>query len=163
MEFIEEVMEEGPFEPFEELEIIGKYEPNKNYCIGVINISKLESIQYHKEGNEYHITISYIGSSQDSDGTLTINSFAGGDLRDHYGNDAAIETAIQKVISGITATMQSAYVSGKSNVVEYYPPFDLGTGKLRSTFSPYTRDNQSDPQDEMLKQIMAMLAGAHMG
>ena len=150
-------------EVVEELEFVGAYQPNHNYCIGVINISKLESIQYHKDGDTYHITISYIGSSQDSDGTLTINASAGNALRNHYSNDAAMENAIQKLVSGITKAMQQSYVSGKSNVVEYYPPFDLGDTTLRSTFSPYAQDNAADPNDEMLKQIIAMMSGAMFG
>ena len=142
----------------EEVEFIGEYIPTGNYCIGVINISKLESIQYTKDGSSYHITISYIGSSLDSDATLTLPFSAGNALRDNYGSDQAVEHAIQKLISGMVAAMQKSYTSSHSNVVEYYPQFDLGNVALRSTFSPYTADNAASPQDELLKQVVAILA-----
>ncbi len=157
----------------EELEVLGPVTyPTKNYCIGVINISKLESIQYHKEVNpnvgpggeggiQYHITISYLGSSQDSDGTLTINGNAGHALRDHYGSDKAVEAAIQQLISGISKAMQKAQLSTSPNVVDYYPVFDLGNTSLQSTFSPYARDNAVDPNEELLKEVQAMMAGAN--
>ena len=148
----------------EELQFIGGYIPTGNYCVGVINISKLESIQYTKEPDgSYHITISYIGSSLDSDATLTLSSSAGNALRDNYGNDQAIEHAIQKLISSMVTAMQKSYTSSHSNVVEYYPQFDLGDVSLRSTFSPYTADNAASPQDELLKQVQALLSGALFG
>tara|TARA_R100000742_G_C4233622_1_gene54668 strand:+ start:221 stop:727 length:507 start_codon:yes stop_codon:yes gene_type:complete len=150
-------------EVYEEMEFIGDYQASRNYCVGVINISKLESIQYHREGNEYHITVSYIGSSQDADGTLTIQATSGNPLRDSYPTDQAMEHAIQKLISGISTAMQTAYLSSRSNVVEYYPMFDLGNTTLRSTFSPYEKDNAVDPNEELLKEVQALLAGAVMG
>jgi len=164
------------FIEYEELEVIGSPTNfvNKNYCIGIINISKLESIQYHKEVNsivgpggeqgiQYHITISYLGSQMDSDATLTINGNAGHGLRDHFQTDEAMEHAIQKLINGISMAMQKAQTSNSPFVVEYYPLFDLGNTTLRSTFSPYDRDNAVDPNEELLKQVSAMLSGAAFG
>lgn len=170
---MEEIMEfPHEHEVVQEFEVIGPVTyPTKNYCIGVINISKLESIQYHKEdsgavgpggedGIQYHITISYLGSSQDSDGTLTINGNAGHGLRDHYGSDKAMEAGIQQLISGISKAMQKAQLSTSPNVVDYYPMFDLGNTSLQSTFSPYARDNAVDPNEELLKEVQALLSGA---
>jgi hypothetical protein len=38
--------------------------------------------------------------------------------------------------------------------------FDLGNTTLRSTFSPYEKDNAVDPNEELLKEVQSLLAGA---
>ena len=137
--------EEIPLEPFP---------ITRQEIIGVINASMLESIDWSRgpaeeigpgqQGVTYDLVITYLNSTQTSDGHLQIRNF---NAYDNYGfvnvlnqkfHSYELQTKMMnQVVNGICKAIMKTHESNAQTVVHYYPPFDLGAITLRSTTNPY--------------------------
>lgn len=147
-----------------------------NYCIGVINVSKIETISYEKQvvteefccpfqtadTNMYHVVGSYINTSNDVDFSIRIDSFStspsGGNIGDaqprnllafsQFPTEDKQEHIMGVLVNGITKAMQRTYDSTTQGVVDYYPPFDLGSSSdMVSQTNPFQQGGSELPPD----------------
>ena len=122
--------------------------------IGVINATMLENIAWTRREEQeagpeqtvviYDLVITYLNSSQVSDGHLQIQSmnlFSGSGFVNNVGNrfhsKSLQATMMNNVVNGICKAIMKTYESNGQSVVHYYPPFDLGDIQLVSTTNPY--------------------------
>jgi len=177
-----EPIDPSPFEKVVEdfekgIEQAGINQEINNYCIGVINVSKIETISYEKTlesaefccppqtatTNIYTVVGSYINTSNDVDFSIAINSFStrsengpAGPIEDprnegvfaQFPTEAQQENIMGVLINGITKAMQRTYDSTTQGVVDYYPPFDLGSASnMVSQVNPFQQGNSELPPD----------------
>ena len=122
--------------------------------IGVINATMLEGISWSRGPEEevgpgqvgvtYDLVITYLNSSQVSDGHLQIRNFNPYDaygfinvLNQKFHSKELQSKMMNEIVSGISKAIMKTYESNSQTVVHYYPPFDLGPITLRSTTNPY--------------------------
>ena len=167
----------NPNDGFGDMEVMEAPAITRQEIIGVINASMLEGIQWTRReeqesgpgqvGVTYDLAITYLNSSQVSDGHLQITNF---NPYDAYGFVNAINakfptTELQSkmmnnVVSGISKAIMKTYESNSQTVVHYYPPFDLGPITLVSTTNPYDDASGEKGDLDFFDEILAMQAGA---
>ena len=133
-----------------------------NNIIGVVNAKLVENINWYIRpaeveagGTEYQIHGMYYGSTADVDFSLNIPALttvsAGGpsETSDTEGKKAKI---MNIMVNGITKACQSTFTNPGSTVVNWYPPFDIGSDFVIES-NPFQPASQIEgPGEEYLEK-----------